>query len=292
MGAPTAYGAEPGEAGTLGAMESRDAANPRDSFDRSADHYDDHVAFNRAGAQRLIGALPDRDYGDVLDVACGTGFATMQLIRRHRIRSITGIDASQAMLDQFAHKLADTPDIAVTLRVADVLDMGVPDAGMDLAMCTMALHWFDDRAAAIAAIARTLRPGGIFALLGPGPGHDAQFVQLSRTASPPILPELADSIVSNEIYPDEMRRYLASAGLEQLDMWLEHRERFLTPERYLDRMRAVASHLWAHRTPDDRDAQLARAVAALHARGNDGLFSYDFTKLFVIARRPGSPDPA
>lgn len=274
------------------ATDSRDAGHPRESFDRSAHQYDDHVAFNRAGAQRLIGALPDREYRDVLDVACGTGFATMQLLRRQQVRSVTGIDASQAMLDQFALKLAATPEIEATLRVADVLAMGVPDHSMDLVMCTMALHWFDDRAGAIAAMARTLRPGGTFALLGPGPGHDARFVQLSRAATPPILPELADSIVSNEIYPDEMRGYLAAAGLEEIDLWVEHRERFLTPERYLDRMRAVGSHLWAHRTPDDRDAQFARALEALHEVGDGGVYSYEFTKLFVIARMPGAADPA
>lgn len=260
-----------------------DTEHPRESFDRSAHLYDDHVGFNHAGAQRLIGALPQRRYQDVLDVACGTGFATMHLIDRYPIRSVTGIDASAGMLDQFAQKLAERPDITRSLRVADVLDMGVPAGSMDLVLCTMALHWFDDRAGAIAAMAETLRPGGILGLLGPGPGHDAQFVSLSRSADPPILPELADSIVSNEIYPEEMRRYLHGAGLRELDLWVERRERRVSPEQYLDRMRAVASHLWAHRTPQDRDLQLARAEAALRDAQTDGAFTYDFTKLFVVA---------
>jgi ubiquinone/menaquinone biosynthesis C-methylase UbiE len=268
--------------------ESGAVEHPRESFDRSASDYDDHVAHNQAGAQRLIGALPSGDYDDVLDVACGTGFATLQVLGRHAVRSVTGIDASAGMLEQFARKLSAYPDVRSELRVADVLAMGIPDASKDLVVCTMALHWFDDRRAAIQAMARTLRPGGVFALLGPGPGHDAQFVTLSRTASPPILPELADSIVSNEIYPDEMRGYLAAAGLEPIDLWLEHRERFVTPERYLDRMRAVASHLWAHRSPEERDVQLARASAALRDAGSDGIFRYEFTKLFVIARLPGA----
>jgi ubiquinone/menaquinone biosynthesis C-methylase UbiE len=260
---------------------------PRESFNRSAQVYDDHVAFNQAGAQRLIGALPDRPYRDVLDVACGTGFATMQLIERRGIEHVTGIDASRGMLEQFAAKLDAFPDIDRTLRVADVLDMGVPDQSVDVVVCTMALHWFDDRRAAIAAMARTLRPGGILGLLGPGPGHDAQFVEISRTASPPILPELAASIVSNEIYPEEMRGYLEASGLVEMDLWVERRERRVDPAVYLDRMRAVASHLWAHRTPEDREAQLDRARASIDRASVDGRFTYDYTKLFVIARAPG-----
>lgn len=265
---------------------SSDTEHPRESFDRSAHLYDDHVGFNHAGAQRLIGALPDRPYDDLLDVACGTGFATMHMIARRGIKTVVGIDASAGMLEQFRTKLDAYPDVRATLRVADVLQMGVPPASVDLVLCTMALHWFDDRRAAILEMAKTLRPGGVLGLLGPGPGHDAQFVALSRASDPPILPELADSIVSNEIYPDEMRGYLAAAGLEEIDLWVESRQRRLTPERYLDRMRAVGSHLWAHRTPEDRDVQLARAEAALQAASTDGAFEYAFTKLLVVARVP------
>jgi len=263
-----------------------DPEHPRESFDRSAHLYDDHVGFNHAGAQRLIGALPDRSYDDILDVACGTGFATMQMIVRRGIKTVIGIDASAGMLEQFRAKLMHYPDVRATLRVADVLDMGVAPASVDLVLCTMALHWFDDRRAAIVAMAATLRPGGILALLGPGPGHDAQFVALSRASQPPILPELAESIVSNEIYPDEMRGYLADAGLDEVDLWVEARERRLSADRYLDRMRAVGSHLWAHRTLEDRDRQLARAEAALRAESADGSFVYAFTKLMVIAQAP------
>jgi len=261
--------------------------HPRESFDRSAHIYDDHVAFNHAGAQRLIGALPDRPYDDLLDVACGTGFASMQMIARRGVKSVIGIDASAGMLEQFRAKLAAYPEIRATLRVADVLDMGVAPASVDLVLCTMALHWFNDRGAAILEMAKTLRPGGVLGLLGPGPGHDAQFVALSRASEPPILPELADSIVSNEIYPEEMRGYLAAAGLEELDLWVEARERRLSADRYLSRMRAVGSHLWAHRTPEDRDWQLDRAEAALRAESPDGTFVYTFTKLLVVARAPG-----
>jgi ubiquinone/menaquinone biosynthesis C-methylase UbiE len=262
------------------------AEEPHASFDRSAHLYDDHVGFNQAGAQRLIGALPDRPYADVLDVACGTGFATLQLIARRGASRVIGIDASAGMLEQFRAKLAAYPDIDGVLRVADVLEMGVPPASVDLVLCTMALHWFPDRHAAMLAMARTLRPGGVLALLAPGPEHDAEFVALSRSADPPILPELADSIVANQVFPEEMRGYLADAGLEEVDLWVERRRRRLAPERYLARMQAVGSHLWAHRTPEDRDDQLARAGSALAAVSSGDVFDYTFTKLLVIARRP------
>jgi len=265
---------------------SESTSHPRESFNRSAQIYDDHVAFNHAGAQRLIGALPHRAFPCVLDVACGTGFASLELIATRGTISVTGIDASQAMLDQFAAKLADHPGVEATLRAADVLAMGVAPESMDLVVCTMALHWFTDRGAAIREMAAALRPGGLLAILGPGPGHDAQFVAISRSAVPPILPELAASIVNNEIHPEVMREYLADAGLREIDLWVERRDRRVVPARYFDRMHAVASHLWAHRTPEDRDAHLARARAALDDASVDGRYEYTFTKLLVIAEKP------
>jgi ubiquinone/menaquinone biosynthesis C-methylase UbiE len=260
--------------------------HPRGSFERSAHTYDDHVGFNQSGAQRLIGALPDREYRDLLDVACGTGFATMQMIARRGVQTVIGIDASAGMLEQFRAKLEAYPDIEATLRVADVLAMGVAPASVDVVLCTMALHWFPDRERAIVQMAKTLRPGGVLGILGPGPGHDAQFVALSRDSDPPILPELAESVLNNAIYPEAMRGYLATAGLEEIDMWIERRDRRVPPDRYLDRMRTVASHLWAHRPPEDQQRHLARAEAALRDLSPNGTFEYTFTKLLVVARAP------
>ncbi len=267
-------------------VPSDSTSHPRESFNRSAQIYDDHVAFNHAGAQRLIGALPHRDFPRVLDVACGTGFASLELIATRGTVSVTGIDASRAMLDQFAVKLAAHPGVEATLRAVDVLEMGVPAGSVDLVVCTMALHWFTDRGAAISEMAKTLRPGGLLAILGPGPGHDAQFVAISRSAEPPILPELADSIVNNQIYPEVMRAYLADAGLREIDLWVERRDRRVMPARYLDRMHAVASHLWTQRTPGDRDAHHERARSALNHASVDGIYEYTFTKLMVIAEKP------
>ena len=187
------------------------------------------------------------------------------------------------MLDQFAQKLAERPDITRSLRVADVLDMGVPAGSMDLVLCTMALHWFDDRAGRSRPWRRPCGRAASSGSWGPDPDTMPSSSACPGSADPPILPELADSIVSNEIYPEEMRRYLHGAGLRELDLWVERRERRVSPEQYLDRMRAVASHLWAHRTPQDRDLQLARAEAALRDAQTDGAFTYDFTKLFVVA---------
>lgn len=261
--------------------------NAADSFDRSAAVYDDHVAHNRAGAARLVAAVPEGDYPRLLDVACGTGFASLAAIPRLGVRHVTGVDASAPMVEVFRERLAAHPGVTHDLRARDVLAMDVDPGSADLVLCTMALHWFTRRAEAIALMARALAPGGVLGVLAPGPRHDAATVALIRADGDAGLVRLADSIESNEVDPDVLAGYLASAGLEAIDVWTETRSRVTTAAAYGARLDAVASHLWADLDPEAQRDVSARLHALLEAAaGPDGLYRYRFVKTFAIARAP------
>ncbi len=259
-----------------------------ESFDRSAHVYDGHVAVNRAGASRLVASVPVGRYPRLLDVGCGTGFASLEAIPRLGVGSVVGIDASPPMLAVFRERLRSFPGVAADLRARDVLDMGVADSSADLVLCAMALHWFTARADAIAGMARALAPGGILGVLAPGPAHDRETVRLIRDNGDPILQRLADSVEDNEIDPDVLTGYLVAAGLEPLDVWTETRRRRVPPADYAARMEAVGSHLWADLPPADQRAALERMHALFRAGvADDGTYRYSFVKTFAIARRGG-----
>ena len=259
-----------------------------ESFDRSAAVYDEHVPFNRAGARRLVASVPDSAYPRLLDVACGTGFATLAAIERLGVERVIGVDASAPMLDVFRERLAAHPRVSADLRACDVLEARVEDGSVDLALCAMALHWFPERAAAVALMARALAPGGVLGILAPGPRHDRETVELIRGAGDPQLGRLADSIVSNEVDPGVLTGYLQAAGLEPVDVWTETRRRVVPPAAYVARLEAVATHLWADLAPDQQADVLTRLRALLDAAtGADGMHRYRFVKTFAIARAPG-----
>lgn len=267
-------------------MERPPPALAAESFDRSAPVYDGHVAANRAGARRLVASVPEGRYPRLLDVGCGTGFASLAAIPRLGVERVVGVDASASMLDVFRERLRGFPHVRAELQPSDVLEMRVEDAGADLVLCAMALHWFAERAAAVARMARALAAGGVLGILAPGPGHDRETVALVRASGDPLLDRLARSIEDNEIDPDALAGYLVATGLEPEDVWTETRRRAVSPAAYGARMEAVASHLWADLPAGEQASVLARMSALLSgATDADGAYRYHFVKTFAIARR-------
>ena len=268
------------------------ASAPRDpaiagEYDRNAEAYDDAAAFNAMAARRLVASVPPGDYADVLDVGCGTGLAALAMIRRFPVRSVTGLDISQGMLARFREKLAAHPEVRATLVAGDVATAPIQPASADAALCSMALHWFPDRRGAVVGMGRALRPGGVLALVAPGPDHDREYVEVLRRVRPRVPDPVVDIFGQAAQHPDAVEGHLAAAGLQPIDLWVEVRRRRVPPERYMARIRAVGSHVWAElMEPPEQAAMLRRIERALRAASGPRGWEYTFTKLFAVARRP------
>jgi ubiquinone/menaquinone biosynthesis C-methylase UbiE len=255
------------------------------SFDRSAADYDAILAPNRVGAERLVAAIPPGEYPRVLDVGCGTGFATEAMVARFGSRAVTGVDPSEGMLEVFREKLEGL-GAEVELIRAGVDEMPVPDGAFDAVVSGMAFHWFPDKPAAIAAMARRLRPGGVLAVLASGRGTDEEFRLLLEAIEPPVprvWVEVFDRIHRGGA---DLAGYMEDAGLEPLDVWEEHRVRHATPEAFLERIGAVASHLSEGLDPAEAEAHGARVAAAVAEAAGPRGFRFTFVKLYGVARRP------
>jgi ubiquinone/menaquinone biosynthesis C-methylase UbiE len=256
-----------------------------ESFDRSAGEYDEILSHNRTGARRLVEAIPPGDYDEILDVGCGTGFVTEEMVRRFGTSRVTGVDPSEGMLERFRAKLTDL-GAEVTLVQAGVHDMPVPDGAFDAVVSGMAFHWFPDKPGAIAAMARRLKPGGVMAVLASGTGTDAEFLDVLRAIDPPVPPGWISVFDEIQRTGDQLAGYMEDARLEVIDAWEERRVRRTDPEAYMARINAVASHLSSGLDPDVAAAHGARVVDAVTSAAGPRGFEYAFVKLFGVARRP------
>ena len=255
-------------------------------FTETASDYEDAVRFNIEGAQRLVLSIPPGRYEDVLDVGCGTGFATRAVIDRFHPARITGVDPAEGMLEQFQAKLGGIEGVEITLAQADVEHMPVADASFDLVICSMAYHWFPRKWEAAKAMARALRPGGVIAILMSGRGGEQAYRDVISNIEP-INYRWLGAFDGNLRSVPEMEDYLLQAGLDPIDIWMETRVRHTPVEAYMERMRVVAGHMIG----DQSEAEVADYVAKIEAKlrelaGPRG-WRYEFAKLFAIARKPG-----
>jgi SAM-dependent methyltransferase len=111
-------------------------------------------------AQDISRRVVQRQPGDVLEIAAGTGAVTRQLAAAlPAATAITASDLNQPMLDQAIAQGTSRP---VTWQQADALQLPFPDAAFDVVVCQFGAMFFPEKAKAYAEARRVLRAGGTF----------------------------------------------------------------------------------------------------------------------------------
>ena len=142
------------------------------------------------------GILEGLPPGDALDVGCGTGRHTAELVRLgHRV---TGVDASPEMLAVARARLP-----GADLRVGELTRLPVADASVDVVVCALTLVHVPDLDAALAEFRRVLRAGGHLVISDP------------HLVGAYLVPRIARVTVDGAVLPLEYQRplsaYLAAA---------------------------------------------------------------------------------
>jgi ubiquinone/menaquinone biosynthesis C-methylase UbiE len=143
----------------------------------------------------------------VLDIPCGGGLAFRGLSTRQIVQYVAA-DISPYML-QRARREAGRRDVhdAIEFVEADVTALQFADASFDLCVTYNGLHCLPDPRAALAELARVLRPGGTLrgtsCVTGAGPRKDA-LIALSRRAG----------VFGNSPHTGEIEKWLTEFGLD------------------------------------------------------------------------------
>lgn len=128
--------------------------DPALSFGKVAALYDrGRPTYPREAVAWLVGPTPT----SVLELGAGTGKLTEVLVAMGH--DVFATDPDDRMLDVLSAKL---PDVRATAGTAEQIP--APDSSYDVVVAGQAYHWFDHDAA-LAEIARVLKPGGHLALV-------------------------------------------------------------------------------------------------------------------------------
>ncbi|MEU2565138.1 class I SAM-dependent methyltransferase [Streptomyces longispororuber] len=159
----------------------------RSVYEKVAQEYDERIPgsgpsdemFTEAERNFILGKI--RPGENVLDMGCGTGRFTVLMAEAGA--KVSGLDISQAMLDQARQKLAERGHTA-DLREGDMAHLPFDDASFDTVTSMLALMHIplEDRQAVFHEVCRVLRPGGRI-LLGVKNTLIEQFFKADRFAA-------------------------------------------------------------------------------------------------------------
>jgi len=147
-------------------------------FGAIADHYDLMNWIMTLGQDQRwrrqavdVSAIAPGD--SALDVATGTGDLAFELARRVGSGGhVLGLDFAEPMLD-IARKKARRKGMSVSFESGDALSLPYGDASFQAITCGFGLRNMDDRARALAEMARVARPGGRVVILELTPPRNA-----------------------------------------------------------------------------------------------------------------------
>jgi len=130
-------------------------------------------------------AIEPREDDLALDVACGPGLVACALAPK--VRFVTGIDLTPAMIEQ-ARKLQAEKDLAnLTFQVGDAAPLPFEDASFSLVVTRYSFHHFLEPAAVLAEMCRVCRPQGRVAVIDvftSSPAQAACYDRLERLRDP------------------------------------------------------------------------------------------------------------
>lgn len=197
-------------------------ARARAAYNAASDLYDDPAnSFWSRFGEATIERLGLRRGARVLDVCCGSGASALPAARAVGPEGrVLGVDLAENLLALGRAKASAEGLRNVELRAGDLLDLGLPPASFDAAVCVFGIFFVPDMPAAVRALWHVVRPGGRLAITTWGPRWFEPVTSEFWNAVGAERPDLYrgfnpwDRICD----PDSLRALLAEGGVEDAEI--------------------------------------------------------------------------
>lgn len=182
----------------------------RRSFANATQSYDAMATLQRQVGHELLTRIALPYEALVLDVGCGTGFFTQQLIDRALLNNIIALDIALPMLLKTRDRLKDNH---IPLLCADAESLPIASHRIDALVANLALQWCLQLDKLFVDIHRVLQTGGLFAF--------SVFGKSTLCELKAAWAEIDDDPHVNDFYSLlEIKQHLQKAGF--VDVQLEH----------------------------------------------------------------------
>jgi SAM-dependent methyltransferase len=159
------------------------------SFDVAADAYGRFMGrYSEPLAIEFAEALAVQSGSSAIDVGCGPGALTAELVRRLGTDAVAAVDPSESFVEAARDRL---PGVDIRVAAAEALPFDADSA--DLSAAQLVVHFMSDPAAGLAEMSRVTKPGGRVAANvwdhAGGQGPLAVFWRAARDLDPGVRDE-------------------------------------------------------------------------------------------------------
>ena len=184
------------------------------AFDVSADAYARFMGrYSEPLATSFIDFVGIRRGQRALDVGCGTGIVTSELVERVGAESVTAIDPSAQFLTATRERFP-----SVDVREGNAEELPFDDDAFDVVVAQLVVHFMADPVRGVREMARVARPGGVVA----GAGGTVRRRQPAPPSSGAAATALDPRAVGDEsglpgTREGDLNRIFKQAGLRRLE---------------------------------------------------------------------------
>lgn len=185
----------------------------------AGNNYDLYMGrWSRQIAPKFLDWLQPHEDIDWLEVGCGTGALSGEIVSRCNPRTLSAIDSSEGFLAQARQNI---PDERVAFQVGDAQKLDVQSESRDIVVSALVLNFVSDRQKALAEMKRVARPGGTIAFyVWDYPGGGVEFMRAFWTAATSLDPAALDLTEDKRFpfcTPEALTKSARSAGLTNVE---------------------------------------------------------------------------
>lgn len=191
---------------------------------------------------KLIGSDPGRQFERALEVGCGTGYFSLNLLSAGLLRDVTCTDISPGMVSALNENARRLGLENVRATRADAESLPFADGTFDIVLGHAILHHIPDLDRAFAEFHRVLRPGGMIVFAGEPSRFGDRLARIPKSAALAMAPlwrtllgaapadsegahvdpqehldhELESEVDIHAFVPSDLRRVAAGAGFTEV----------------------------------------------------------------------------